>query len=121
MSDTKQLYINGRYVDATSGETFDTINPATGEVITKVQSASKQDVDKAVESAKAGQKIWAAMTVVERSRILLKAVEILRARNDELAKLETADSGKDMSETTTVDIVTGADVLELLCWACHSD
>ena len=112
MSDTKQLYINGRYVDATSGETFDTINPATGEVITKVQSASQQDVDKAVESAKAGQKIWAAMTAVERSRILLKAVEILRARNDELAKLETADSGKAMSETTTVDIVTGADVLE---------
>lgn len=106
------LYIDGGYVDATSGKTFDTVNPATGEVIASIQSASQDDIDKAVKSAKAGQKVWAAMTAVERSRILLKAVEILRKRNDELAKLETADTGKAMSETATVDIVTGADVLE---------
>ncbi len=107
-----QLYIHGKYVNATSGKTFDTVNPATGEVIASIQSASQDDIDKAVKSAKEGQKVWAAMTAVERSRILLKAVEILRKRNDELAKLETADTGKAMSETATVDIVTGADVLE---------
>lgn len=107
-----QLYIHGKYVNATSGKTFDTVNPATGEVIASIQSASQEDINKAVQSAKAGQKVWAAMTAVERSRILLKAVEILRKRNDELAKLETADTGKAMSETATVDIVTGADVLE---------
>ncbi|EPN21282.1 betaine aldehyde dehydrogenase, partial [Pseudomonas syringae pv. actinidiae ICMP 19070] len=58
------------------------------------------------------QKIWAAMTAVERSRILRRAVDILRERNDELAALETLDTGKAISETRYVDIVTGADVLE---------
>lgn len=106
------LYIDGGYVNATSNKTFDTINPATGEVIASIQSASQDDINKAVESAKAGQKVWASMTAVERSRILLKAVAILRERNDALAKLETADTGKAISETGTVDIVTGADVLE---------
>lgn len=114
-----QLYIHGKYVNATGGKTFDTVNPATGEVIAGIQSASQEDINKAVQSAKAGQKVWAAMTAVERSRILLKAVEILRKRNDELAKLETADTGKAMSETATVDIVTGADVFGVLCRACH--
>lgn len=52
------------------------------------------------------------MTAMERSRILRRAVDILRERNDELAKLETLDTGKAFSETSTVDIVTGADVLE---------
>ena len=52
------------------------------------------------------------MTAIQRSRILNKAVAILRERNDELAKLESLDSGKAFSETSTVDITTGADVLE---------
>lgn len=52
------------------------------------------------------------MTAMERSRILRRAVDILRERNDELARLETLDTGKAYSETSTVDIVTGADVLE---------
>lgn len=51
------------------------------------------------------------MTAMERSRILRRAVDILRERNDELARLETLDTGKAYSETSTVDIVTGADVL----------
>ncbi|MFT4020740.1 MAG: betaine-aldehyde dehydrogenase, partial [Acinetobacter sp.] len=107
-----QLYIHGEYVDATSGKTFDSINPANGEIIAQVQVASKQDIDTAVSSAQQGQKVWAAMTAIERSRILRRAVDILRERNDELAKLETLDTGKAYSETSTVDIVTGADVLE---------
>ncbi|MDH2198855.1 betaine-aldehyde dehydrogenase [Ectopseudomonas oleovorans] len=108
----QQLYISGQYVAASSGETFDSINPATGEVLAKVQCASQADVDRAVASAAEGQKVWAAMTAMQRSRILRKAVDILRARNDELAVLETLDTGKPLSETRYVDIVTGADVLE---------
>lgn len=110
--DEQKLYIGGRYVDSTSGVTFETINPANGEVLASVQRASQADVDRAVASATAGQKVWAAMTAMQRSRILRKAVEILRARNDELAELETLDTGKPLSETRFVDIVTGADVLE---------
>ena len=108
----QQLYISGQYIAASSGETFDSINPATGEVLAKVQCASQADVDRAVASAAEGQKVWAAMTAMQRSRILRKAVDILRARNDELAELETLDTGKPLSETRYVDIVTGADVLE---------
>ena len=107
-----QLYIHGQYVNATSGKTFDTINPATGQILASVQQASQADVDAAVKSAQQGQQVWAAMTAVERARILLRAVDILRKRNDELARLETLDTGKAYSETSSVDIVTGADVLE---------
>lgn len=108
----QKLYINGGYVNASSDHTFDAINPANGEVLAHVQSASKEDVERAVSSAEKGQKIWAAMTAMERSRILRRAVDILRERNDELAALETLDTGKAYSETKYVDIVTGADVLE---------
>jgi betaine-aldehyde dehydrogenase len=107
-----QLYIHGQYVAASSGQHFVSINPANGAVLAEVQIASPADIERAVESAQAGQKIWAGYTAMQRSRILRRAVEILRARNDELAALETADTGKAYSETSTVDIVTGADVLE---------
>lgn len=106
------LYIHGQYTPASSGIGFDSINPANGKVIASIQQASQQDIEKAVHSAKQGQKVWAAMTAMERSRILRRAVDILRERNDELAQLETLDTGKAYSETSTVDIVTGADVLE---------
>ncbi|MDO6682446.1 MULTISPECIES: betaine-aldehyde dehydrogenase [unclassified Oceanobacter] len=109
---THTLYIHGQYQDATSGETFATCNPATGETIALIQQASSADVDRAVVSAQAGFKVWSAMTGMERSRILRKAVEILRQRNDELAMLEVLDTGKPIQEANCVDIVTGADVVE---------
>ena len=108
----QQLYIHGRRVDARSGATFDTINPTNGGVLAQVQCASKQDVEDAVASATTGQRIWAALTGMQRSRVLRRAVDILRERNDELAEIETLDTGKPLSETRAVDIATGADVLE---------
>ena len=106
------LYINGRYQNATSGETFETRNPANGELLANVQQASLDDVDAAVKSAQEGFKVWSAMSGVERGRILQKAVSILRERNDELALLEVQDTGKPLQEANCVDIVTGADVIE---------
>ena len=108
----QQLYIGGRYVAASSAQRFESINPANGEVLAQVHSASREDVERAVTTAHEGQKVWAAMTAMQRSRILRRAVDILRERNDELALLETLDTGKPLSETRSVDIVTGADVLE---------
>lgn len=108
----QRLYIGGVYVDATSGKTFDTLDPATGEMLASVQQASAADIDRAVRSAREGQREWAAMTAMQRSRILRRAVDILRERNDELAALETRDTGKPIAETRAVDIVTGADVIE---------
>lgn len=108
----QKLYIHGAYVDSTEGQTFNAVNPANGEIIAELQAASVEDVNRAVASAASGQRVWAAMPAMARSRILRRAVDILRERNDELALLETLDTGKALSETTAVDIVTGADVLE---------
>jgi len=107
-----QLYINGQYCDATSNETFANYNPATGELLAKIQSASLSDVDKAVTAAENGFAIWSAMSGTERGRILQKAVAILRERNDELAMIEVLDTGKPIQEANSVDIATGADVIE---------
>lgn len=109
---TPTLYINGQLTNATSNETFDSINPANGEVIATLGQASQDDLENAIQSAQKGFHIWSKMTAVERSRILFKAVKLLRARNDELAKLEVADTGKPLQEALEVDITTGADVIE---------
>ncbi len=110
--DPLPLYIDGRMVDATSGETFEVVNPYDGSLLTQVQQASSADLDAAVEAARRGQRTWAAMSGMERGRILNRAVALLRERNDEIAELESRNTGKPISETAAVDIVTGADVLE---------
>jgi betaine-aldehyde dehydrogenase len=108
----QRLYIGGEYVEATAGATFDSFDPATGERLATVQQASAADVDRAVASARDAQCEWATLGAMARSRILRRAVELLRARNDELAELEMRDTGKPIAETRSVDIVTGADVIE---------
>lgn len=110
--DAQPLYIDGRHVAASSGETFDVINPFNGRRLAKVQHASACDVDRAVAAAEAAQKVWAAMTGMQRGRILQRAAALLRERNDELAELETRNTGKPISETAAVDIATGADTIE---------
>jgi betaine-aldehyde dehydrogenase len=107
-----KLFIDGRQQDATSNETYDNINPATGAVIGQVQVASRADVDKAVVAAKKGFAIWSAMTGAQRGRVLMDAVRLLRERNEELAKLEVIDTGKPIQEAIAVDIMSGADAIE---------
>ncbi|WP_226017370.1 betaine-aldehyde dehydrogenase [Novosphingobium sp. FKTRR1] len=92
--------------------TFQTINPATGEVLATLPIAGAAEIDAAVTRATAAQKEWRKLTGTERARILRRAVDILRARNDELAALETRDTGKPLQETIAVDVVSGADCLE---------
>jgi hypothetical protein len=96
----QKLYIDGGYSDAGSDATFEAINPATVKS-SPMCNATKEDVERAVVSAEKGQKIWAAMTAMERSRILRRAVDILRERNDELAALETLDTGKPSPKPNT--------------------
>jgi len=111
MTSWYQSYIGGGYV-AGSGQGFDTINPATGEVLGRVEIAGPQTIDAAVAAAARGQRIWANMTGAERARVLRKTADLLRAANDELALLETQDTGKPIQETSVVDILSGADCLE---------
>jgi len=91
---------------------FTTTNPATGEVLASVRVAGVAAVEAAVRAARAAQPAWAALSGTERGRVLRRAADMLRARNDELAELETRDTGKPIQETRVVDVVSGADCLE---------
>ncbi len=91
---------------------IDTVDPSTGKPICKVYTSSPAAIDAAVSSAGEAFPAWAATPPVERARVLQRAVALLRQHNDALARVETLDTGKAYSETSTVDIVTGADVLE---------
>lgn len=104
-------WVGGQSLPST-GERFPVVNPATGEVLTYAESATAEMVAAAVESARAGQKVWAAMTGAERGRILRRAADLLRENNSELARLETLDTGKPLAETEAVDILSGADAVE---------
>ncbi|WP_445945972.1 betaine-aldehyde dehydrogenase [Shewanella sp.] len=105
-------FVDGQFLANESGETFDVINPATGEVSYVVEVADEKVQQAAIESAKQGFKIWSAMSAMERGRILLKAVALLREKNDELAAIEVQDTGKPWQEASVVDVVTGADSIE---------
>ena len=98
-----QLLINGEYVDSSTGEFFETYNPATGEVLATVAKAAKADVDKAVAAARAafeGGK-WPRLTGAKRARLLNKIASIMSERFDELVRAEVLNSGK------TVDAAKG--------------
>jgi aldehyde dehydrogenase (NAD+) len=101
---TKML-IDGIWVNSLSGRTFDTINPATGEVIAKVAEGDKADVDKAVAAArKAFEGPWRKTTARERGRMLYRLADLIEKNADELAQLETLDNGKPINEARTIDL-----------------
>ena len=91
---------------------FDTINPATGEVLASIRIDGEAEINAAVAKAAAAQKQWGRLTGTERGRILRRTADILRSRNAELAELETRDTGKPIQETSVVDVMSGADCLE---------
>ena len=93
-------------------ETFTSINPATGAVLAHINIDGAVQVDAAVAKAQEAQAKWAATPGAERGRVLRRAAQILRDRNDELAELETRDTGKPIQETRVVDVVSGADCLD---------
>lgn len=97
---------------ADSPGAFQTFDPSTARPTATIHTSSSRAVDAAVASAASAFPSWSATPPVERSRVLHRAVALLRERNDELARVETLDTGKPYSETSTVDVVTGADVLE---------
>jgi len=104
-------FIHGAYTDA-GGDTFANINPATGDVLAMVQTADVADVAAAVRSAQEGWMQWSALSGTARGRVLYRVQEMLRARNEELAMLETLDTGKPIRESREVDIHLGADCFE---------
>ena len=82
-----QLFINGRFVDAVSGERLATLNPHDNSVIAEVAMASATDVDRAVEAAQAAFSSWSKTSAMDRGRILLRLADLIEAHGDELARL----------------------------------
>lgn len=105
-------FIDGEYVEDTAGTPFESLYPATGEVIAKLHAATPAIVEKAIQAAKRAQPEWAAMSPTARGRILKRAAEIMRERNRELSELETLDTGKPIQETIVADPTSGADSFE---------
>ncbi|WP_050523424.1 betaine-aldehyde dehydrogenase [Pseudorhodobacter wandonensis] len=105
-------FVNGDWMEDSAGAPIEVIYPATGEVIARLHEATAAVIDAALESAKAAQKEWAARKPVERGRVLRRAADLIRARGDALARLETLDTGKPMQETLVADWPSGADALE---------
>ncbi|MBD2429875.1 MULTISPECIES: aldehyde dehydrogenase family protein [Fischerella] len=91
-----KLLINNEWVESVSGKRFETINPATGEVICDVAEADAPDVDKAVEAARAAfnSREWRNMSATRRGELLYKLADLIEQNIDELARLETLDNGK---------------------------
>ncbi|WP_182911475.1 betaine-aldehyde dehydrogenase [Paracoccus sp. JM45] len=105
------LFINGTYVEG-QGDELTVRYPYTGERIATLHEASTDQVALACQAAKAAQPAWAALSPVERGRILGRAAAIIIAQNDELAQLETLDTGKPIQETLGADWPSGAAALE---------
>src|SRR5216683_218611 len=100
-----QLFIDGQFVDAESGKTFSSPNPATGETFAEVAEADKADVDKAVAAArKAMTGKWSKMSARDRGRLLYKLSQLIEEHAGELAALETTDNGKPIKESTYIDL-----------------
>ena len=102
---TKML-IDGKWMDSASGKTFDTINPTTGEPITRVAEGDKEDVNRAVAAARRAFEggPWKKMSARERGRLLYKLADLMEQHIDELAALETLDNGKPISDSRNIDL-----------------
>jgi betaine-aldehyde dehydrogenase len=105
------LYIDGAYLEGEGGA-LPVHYPYTGEVIATLHEASLAQVAQASAAAEAAQPAWAALRPVERGRVLIRAAQIIRERAEELARLETLDTGKPIQETRVADWPSGADALE---------
>ena len=104
--------IGGKDRAPASGQRFDDVNPATGEVICSVAAADASLVDEAVAAAKAAQRQWVALPAAERGRVMGRVATILRERKQELALLEVLDTGKPIQEAPEADIGSAADCFE---------
>ena len=109
---TASHFIDGTYVEDTSGDPIDVIYPATGAVIARVHAATPAIIEQALAAAERAQKDWAGWTGTQRGRVLKRAAQIIRDRNHDLSVLETMDTGKPLSETLVADATSAADALE---------
>ena len=111
-------FINGEYVEGTSGRFGDVFNPATGEVQARVPMANAADIDAAVKGAMAVQPAWAAMNPQRRGRVMMEFVRLLQRDMDELASVLSSEHGKTIPDAKG-DIQRGLEVVEFCIGAPH--
>ena len=105
-------FINGAYVEDTTGTPIPVIYAASGQEIARVYAATPAIIEQALASAEAAQRQWAKTSPTERGRVLRRAADIMREYNHALSVLETYDTGKPLQETLVADATSGADALE---------
>ncbi|MGH8009905.1 MAG: aldehyde dehydrogenase family protein, partial [Candidatus Binatia bacterium] len=109
---SKKMLIGGKWVDAASGKTFITVNPATGEPLAEVAEGDAEDINRAVEVARKAfdEGPWAQEKPQVRTKLLLRIADLIDSHVDELAQLETLDNGKTIMESRHFDIPAAAEV-----------
>src|ERR1700735_3161838 len=102
----RQLFINGQWVEAASGKTFETPNPATGETLARVAEGDAEDIDRAVKAARAAfeEGRWGRLTPSERGRIIWRIGDLVLEHVEELAQLESLDNGKPVGVAAAADV-----------------
>jgi phenylacetaldehyde dehydrogenase len=116
----RQMFINGQWVDAASGKTFETPNPATGETLARVAEGDAEDINRAVRAARSAfdDGPWGRMTPSERGRIVWKVGDLILEHVDELAQLESLDNGKPFLVAQAADVPLAADLFHYMAgWA----
>jgi len=110
VSKTGKLLINGKWVEAASGKTFPTYNPATGEVLANVAAGDKEDIDRAVKAARAAfdNGKWSRISPSERGKLLWKLADLLEKHAEEFAQLESLDSRSLALLTCRLQSITSA-------------
>ena len=110
LSFRNRAFIDGRYVDAAGGKSFDCVNPANGKVLTRVAACESEDVERAVRAARAAfdDGRWRGQSPARRKRVLQTFAELIEAHAEELALLETLDMGKPISDSRSIDIPASA-------------
>ncbi len=98
------LFIGGEFVDALGGGTLEVRNPHDGSLLAEVAEARAADVDRAVEAAQRAFPAWAATPAAERGRLLLRVADVIEAHADELARLESTDTGHPLKDTSVLDV-----------------
>jgi len=106
-----QAFVDGRWIDAKDGRTFDVVNPARGDVIAQVADLGRDEIAQAIAAADTARHIWAARTGKDRANTLRKWFDLLIANQDDLAIIMTAEQGKPLTESRG-EIVYGASFVE---------
>jgi len=120
ISKTHKILINGKWVEAASGKTFPTYNPATGDVLSRVAEGDKEDVNRAVKAARAAFESgpWSKITPSERGRMIWKLGDLIEKHLEEFAQLESLDNGKPLSIARVADVPLTADHFRYMAgWA----